>query len=226
VSKKTIMITVVAALSALFFFLAGRSFATFPGRVEQIRLQTQFSTLGYSLSIRGPSKDLMSFPPGMEEALIYEGKKTRIIQNVLDLEGTVIIHDAVEALQYVRLGSSPRTFHLFKSFEVEPIVVRDIDSTVMYGDMKWLDELVASGCSRSGVIFDSEVPSWYVKARVVKDESRYRIYRRLLCRKPDGNVVLRDLCEEVDRSGNVKREYLSALSIRLEDRFVLLTFRK
>lgn len=144
--------------------------------------------------------------------LYFVGQRNRIseVKGLNDLSGKVNICSQREALQFVRLRSSPSTCYLFKDilwFEIMPFSA--IDSCVLYG----IDDIhvkIAKELGRDGILgmVREELAKQLPPIIITYDETRkvYKISRNIVTlsyRAGKSGEVFR-MTEQVNDSGNYK----------------------
>jgi len=106
------------------------------------------------------------------------------IRNLNELRGNVKIDTCQKALSFVRLRTSPRTFHAFISSgrlpELEVISRREVNSTYLYGDRIYLSSAMHAPSGYAGIVSDEHARCLRLQpALCVRTDHGYRIERTM-----------------------------------------------
>ena len=153
----------------------------------------------------------MGLPVEAFERLVLTRKgKSTFVGNLAALKGRVRIRSAKEALQFVRLLTSPRTFNMWPSLgprRIELTTRKDWTLAFCFGDrdtLRWLG--FSGGRSRMGCIDDYEAWAYGGVGAVVMEDVDGYVIRRVLLVDVDGPDAAHALAvvEHVGRAGEFR----------------------
>lgn len=154
-----------------------------------------------SLWIGNDRNDGMGFPVEAFRALFYRnGKRVFRVKQFSDLKGFVHIPNGNEALDYVRLKTSPATFQYFEQANSLELIRASRATLKWFGNDKHKFE------RRSPSMFGLIPDKYWIEAddlQVTKLGGVYNITRSLFRRSDKGVKKLR-VCEAVTAEGEVK----------------------
>lgn len=160
------------------------------------KLVQGFTRPGDPLVIRttaGVGSVLVLTSPGIEHE----------IHELSDLDGLVTIRTPEEALEYVRLQTSPLTHRLLRSsFVLEVLRRSDLAPGICFGDREFATALGNTSNGEWAVLDDATFARAGIeKAIAVRDGRAFRVSRTLLVEDVLGRWHLTRVVEQVDASG-------------------------
>lgn len=143
--------------------------------------------------------------PLMERVYLLEGSKWHRVSTLDQLQGKTAIVTPKMALQFVRLKTSPTTFHTFGP-EMEVIPTSELSLELLFGDKSMLRMLKGPRANGLfGVISDQRARQIQVSRPTVEwANGRFTIQRRLVVYRDrsDGDVF--KITEEVQSNGEYR----------------------
>jgi hypothetical protein len=173
---------------------------------------------GYRLTLGVP--EILGQPrQAFERALLTkEDNLWRVVDHSGDLDGYLEITTGTQALEFVRLLSSPQTFHLWKDLKFVELSVQEFRPMEKPGDGGGKEESLANapGPNSTGEFLPGALTAEQAKAldfhppEVRADKEGFLVTRFVAKREPGGSQVYR-IMERVSPSGGY--EILSAIQI-------------
>ncbi|WP_125205948.1 hypothetical protein [Capsulimonas corticalis] len=175
------------------------------------KLNASFLKAGASLHIVFGQKNGFGLPiEGFEYLALTRSGKTKVVRHLNELRGSVEIKSSKEALDYVRLRTSPATWYLWKA-EDEAIEIMDEDHARM------LVNYGVGPCLQVGDTTRADMDQAGISAATVTTiHQSYRITRWLLLDlTPQGHqkLILRRVEEDVDTDGGYKMRVLKQMPV-------------
>ena len=143
--------------------------------------------------------------------LKYIGSKVKRINNINDLTGLVLIKKPSDALNFVRLKTSPKTFYLLDRANgenmLEIIPRENIDAQFVFGDKNLAKELKSYKNGRYCICEEKILKSYSIEtAKVVQEDGTFHVERTVIFKNKKNNRLKMYLIKEnVTSKGTYKK---------------------
>ena len=183
-------------------------------------LSTKWVVSPYQLSLRKKRPIVLPLEAGLRLVLAHPSRAPKEIRELPNLAGAVRIESQVDALQFVRLATGPKTFAAFSGSHIIEVLLREsLSKEFVWGDNELLRELMAVENGTYGILDRASFKeaAFFTPVITLKD-SEYTISRCVATVDRDAVAFWR-LVERVTLRGGykvvLKREFRPKKLVRI-----------